>query len=148
MSNDTSEATYAQAELAADIVVAYVSNNVISAKDLPALIGEVHAALAGLGGTVAPAAAAEPKVEKPTAAAIKKSITPDALISFIDGKPYKTLKRHLGMHGLDAYSYRARYGLPSDYPMTAPSYSERRSALAKGLGLGRLGGRARKQAVE
>ncbi|BAU91179.1 MucR family transcriptional regulator [Methylorubrum populi] len=147
MSNDTSEATYAQAELAAEIVMAYVSNNVLPAKDLPTLIGEVHAALAGLGGTVAPAAA-EPKVEKPTAAAIKKSITPDALISFIDGKPYKTLKRHLGMHGLDAYSYRARYGLPSDYPMTAPSYSERRSALAKDLGLGRLGGRARKQAAE
>lgn len=148
MSNDTSEATYAQAKLTAEIVMAYVSNNILPAKDLPALIGEVDAALARLGGAVTPADAAEPVVEKPKAAAIKKSITPDALISFIDGKPYKTLKRHISLHGLDAYSYRERYGLPSDYPMTAPSYSERRSALAKGMGFGRLGGRARKQAAE
>ena len=147
MSNDTNEAAYAQAELAAEIVMAYVGNNVLPAKDLPTLIGEVHAALTNLSSATT-TAATEQEAEKPTAAAIKKSITPDALISFIDGKPYKTLKRHLGTHGLDAYSYRARYGLPSDYPMTAPSYSERRSALAKDLGLGRLGGRARKQATE
>ena len=57
-------------------------------------------------------------------------------MSFVDGKTYKTLKRHLTGAGLDPASYRQRYGLPSDYPMTAPSYSEQRSALAKSLGLG------------
>jgi len=148
VNNDTIEQTYANAKLAAHIVMAYVSNNALPAKDFPALIGEVHAAVASLGGPVTPTAAAEPEIEKPTAAQIKKSITPDALISFIDGKPYSLLKRHLTKHGLDAKSYRERYGLPSDYPMTAPRYSERRSALAKDLGLGRFGGRARKQAAE
>ena len=77
------------------------------------------------------------EVEKPTAAEIRKSITPDALISFIDGKPYKTLKRHLTGHGLDPQSYRLRYSLPADYPMVAANYATKRSELAKSLGLGR-----------
>jgi len=76
-------------------------------------------------------------VAKPTAAQIRKSITPDALISFIDGKPYRMLKRHLNTHGLTAKSYQERYGLPTNYPMTAPSYSAARSALATKMGLGR-----------
>ena len=59
-------------------------------------------------------------------------------MSFIDGRTYKTLKRHLASHGLDPQGYRDRYGLPQDYPMVAPSYSERRSELAQNLGLGRL----------
>lgn len=92
-------------------------------------------------------APAEEVVEKPTPAQIRKSITPDALISFIDGKQYKMLKRHLRAHGLDPHAYRERYGLPADYPTTAPSYSEQRSALAKGLGLGSFGGRAGQQAT-
>ena len=74
---------------------------------------------------------------KPTAAQVRKSITPDALISFIDGKPYKMLKRHLTTHGLTGKAYQERYGLPLNYPMTALSYSAARSALAKKLGLGR-----------
>ena len=78
-------------------------------------------------------------VERPTAAQIRKSITPDALTSFVDGKRYKTLKRHLSKHGLDPHSYRAKFGLPTDYPMVSPSYSEARSALAKNIGLGRPG---------
>ena len=78
-----------------------------------------------------------PEVEKATPAEIKRSITPDALISFIDGKPYKTLKRHLTGHGLDPQSYRLRYGLPADYPMVATNYAAQRSELAKSLGLGR-----------
>ncbi|MBB5765674.1 MucR family transcriptional regulator [Methylorubrum rhodesianum] len=140
MSNDTTEAAYANAarvDLAVEIVMAYVGNNVLPAKDLPGLIGDVHAALAGLGSAAAPASA-EPEDERPTPAQIKKSITPDAIISFIDGKRYKTLKRHLGLHGLDPYSYRARYGLPADYPMVAPNYAARRSELAKSMGLGQL----------
>ena len=83
-----------------------------------------------------PAEPARVELEKPTPAQIRKSITHDGLVSFVDGKTYKTLKRHLTGAGLDPASYRQRYGLPSDYPMTAPSYSEQRSALAKSLGLG------------
>jgi predicted transcriptional regulator len=63
-------------------------------------------------------------------------------VSFIDGKTYKTLKRHLAAHGLDPHSYRERYGLPADYPMVAPSYAEKRSALAKSIGLGVPGARS------
>lgn len=140
MINESTKATHAKAssaELAAKIVMVYVANNVLPASSLPGLIRDVRATLADLGSAAAPAAAVEPSVEKPTPAAIKKSITQEALISFIDGQPYKMLKRHLGHHGLDPYSYRTRYGLPADYPMTAPNYSERRSALARSNGLGR-----------
>ncbi len=117
-----------------EIVAAYVSNNHVAPGDIPALIAAVHASLARMATGRQDAAAEGP--EKLSSAQIRKSITPDALISFIDGKPYKTLKRHLGRHGIDPDSYRARYGLPADYPMVAPSYSKRRSALARGAGLG------------
>ncbi|MBY0254957.1 MAG: MucR family transcriptional regulator [Methylobacterium organophilum] len=120
-------------QLTSDIVAAYVSNNSVRPGDLPALLTEVHAAVAGLNS--APASA-EPEVEKLTAAQIWKSIAPDALISFIDGKPYKTLKRHLSGNGLTIKQYRERFGLPRDYPSTAANYSAQRSALAKSLGLG------------
>ncbi|WP_289015474.1 MucR family transcriptional regulator [uncultured Methylobacterium sp.] len=123
-------------DLAVAIVSAYVAKNRVQPDELPSLIGSVHAALGALGG---PSAPAEPQVDEPTPAQIRKSITHEALISFIDGKPYKTLKRHLKGHGLDPGSYRRRFGLPADYPMVAPSYSEARSALAKSLGLGRIG---------
>ncbi|KQP59689.1 MucR family transcriptional regulator [Methylobacterium sp. Leaf399] len=122
-------------ELAADIVSAYVSNNSVPVGELGNLLSSVHAALSGIAGGSAAAPKEEP-VEKPTPAQIRKSITHDGLVSFVDGKTYKTLKRHLTGAGLDPASYRQRYGLPSDYPMTAPSYSEQRSALAKSLGLG------------
>ncbi|GJE43832.1 MucR family transcriptional regulator [Methylobacterium soli] len=124
-------------ELAADIVSAYVSNNPVRVTDLPSLIRDVHAALNNLA--VDPSSAAEPEAEKATPSQIRKSITPDALISFLDGKPYKTLKRHLTGHGLDPYSYRERYGLPRDYPMVAANYAAQRSELAKSIGLGRPG---------
>ena len=120
-------------EMTADLVSAFVSNNNVPVAELPALIASVHAALAALGNE-APAEPAGP--EKPTAAQVKKSITPDALISFIDGKAYKTLKRHLTGHGLTIEGYRARYGLSSDYPSTSASYSAQRSQLARTLGLG------------
>ncbi|MDV2986178.1 UNVERIFIED_CONTAM: MucR family transcriptional regulator [Methylobacteriaceae bacterium AG10] len=146
MSNDTPEsadANAAQVNLAVEIVMAYVGHNVLPAKDLPGLIGDVHKALAGLGSPAAPEAVAEPEIGKPTPAQIKKSITPDALISFVDGSAYKTLKRHLGKYGLTPESYRVRYGLPADYPMVAPNYAAHRSALAKSTGLGRPGARAK-----
>src|SRR6476620_7128338 len=100
--------------LAVDIVSAFVSNNSVLVSELPALIASVHATLSGMAnGPVS----TEPDVEKPTAAQVRKSITPDGLISFIDGKPYKTLKRHLTGQGLDPHTYRERYGLPRDHPM-------------------------------
>ncbi|RYF12465.1 MAG: MucR family transcriptional regulator, partial [Oxalobacteraceae bacterium] len=97
------------------------------------LIANVHQTLEGLS---VPAMRAADQVEKPTPAQVKKSITPDALISFEDGKPYKTLRRHLSLRGLSAEAYRAKYGLPADYPMTCTSYSAQRSELARSLGLG------------
>lgn len=120
-------------ELTTDIVAAYVANNSVPVAELPTLLSGVHAALAGLG---APSASAAPAAEKLTPAQIRKSITPDALISFLDGKPYKTLKRHLSGNGLTIEEYRQRYGLPRDYPTVAASYSEQRSKLALALGLG------------
>ncbi|MDP4021637.1 MucR family transcriptional regulator [Methylobacterium sp. NEAU 140] len=124
-------------ERTVDVVAAYVSNNSIPTAELPALIVSVHEALNAIAsGSVAPSAET---VEKPTSAQVRKSIRPDGLISFIDGKSYKTLKRHLTKHGLDPHSYRERYGLPADYPTTAANYSAQRSALAKSLGLGQPG---------
>jgi predicted transcriptional regulator len=119
--------------IATDIVAAYVSNNRVPAAEMPALLSNVHAAVVALGKSIT---AVDAGPEKPTAAQIRKSVKPDALISFIDGKPYKTLKRHLTGNGLTMDEYRERYGLPRDYPSTAASYSEQRSALAKSLGLG------------
>lgn len=120
--------------LTGDLVSAYVSNNSIRPSDLADLIGSVHQALRDLKQ---PGATAEDKHEKATPAQIRKSITPDALISFEDGKSYKTLRRHLTIRGLSPEAYRAKHGLPVDYPMTSASYSAQRSALAQSLGLGR-----------
>ncbi|MBE7243417.1 MAG: MucR family transcriptional regulator [Actinomycetospora chiangmaiensis] len=120
-------------ELTADIVSAYVANNSVPVPDLPTLLSGVHAALTGLGQSGAPS---EPDFKKATPAQIKKSITPDALISFIDGKPYKTLKRHLTGNGMTIEQYRQRYGLPPDYPTTASTYSAMRAEFARNAGLG------------
>ncbi|MCJ2032639.1 MucR family transcriptional regulator [Methylobacterium sp. J-068] len=121
--------------LTADVVSAYVSNNSIPINDLGNLLNSVHAALSGLAASGS-AAPAKDEVEKATPAQIKKSITPDALISFEDGKSYKTLKRHLTLRGLSPAAYRTKHGLPSDYPMTCANYSAQRSELARTLGLG------------
>ena len=120
--------------LAGDIVAAYVSHNHVAIADMPALIEKVHGALADLAAGRAPLAEEAPPTLN--AAQIRKSVQRDGLISFIDGKPYKTLKRHLTAHGLTPASYRERFGLPADYPMVAAAYSERRSSLAKAHGLG------------
>ncbi|MCC0808720.1 MucR family transcriptional regulator [Methylobacterium sp. W2] len=135
MSDKTQDFSSNYIELTADIVAAYVSNNSVPASALGELLTNVHAAVSGLttGGT---ATAAEDKIEKATPVQIKKSITPDALISFEDGKPYKTLRRHLTLRGLSPEAYRAKHGLPPDYPMTSASYSAQRSELARSLGLG------------
>ena len=127
--------------MAAGLVATYVSNNRVPATELPALIRTVHATLNGIANATAADRANAPaeEVELPTAAQIRKSIRHEDLVSFIDGKAYKTLKRHLTKHGLDPHSYRAKFGLPDDYPTTAAAYSKARSALAKNIGLGRAG---------
>jgi predicted transcriptional regulator len=120
-------------ELAVDIVAAYVSNNSVPSSELPGLIEVVHTALSRLASA---SQSSSGPVEKLTPAQIRKSITKDHLVSFEDGKPYKTLRRHLTLRGLTPEAYRAKWGLPRDYPMTAASYSEQRSELARALGLG------------
>lgn len=122
--------------LAGKIVSAYISNNAIPITELPDLIGRTHAAVSALAN----GDAAETQIEivqKPTPAQIRSSITPEALISFLDGKAYRTLKRHLTSRGLDPRTYRARYGLPADYPMVAQDYAEQRSRFAKAISLGK-----------
>jgi len=119
-------------ELTAQIVAAYVGRNHLAVGDLQALIASVHGALSGAGGE--PPAPATPKL---TAAQIRKSIGRDALVSFEDGRSYKTLRRHLASRGLTPAAYFEKWGLPKDYPLVAPAYSEQRSAMARALGLGR-----------
>ena len=120
--------------LTADIVSAYVSNNSVEASEIAGLIGQVHQALtqAALGPQ------AEPEAPPTPAVSVKKSITPEHLISLEDGRKYKSLKRHLGTRGMTPDDYRAKWGLPKDYPMVAADYSAQRSSLAKSLGLGRM----------
>ncbi|KQP67684.1 MucR family transcriptional regulator [Methylobacterium sp. Leaf111] len=141
MSENTENQTTDIIDLAGDIVSAYVSNNSVRPADLPDLIRQVHTALQALA-TGAAAKSPDAEIEKPTAAQIRKSVTPGGLVSFLDGKSYKTLKRHLTGHGLDPHSYRQRYGLAADYPMVAPDYAAHRSALAKSIGLGRVADRS------
>ncbi len=120
-------------EYASDIVSAYVSNNPIQSTELPDLIREVHSTLQDLKNSAGEAAAPEPAI------AIKKSITDDFLICLEDGKKFKSLKRHLrSKYGMSPEEYREKWGLPYDYPMVAPSYARKRSALAKEMGLGKL----------
>jgi len=127
-------------ETAAELVAAFVSNNPLPRGELPALIQTIHDTLARLSGGVENAA---PKAEpKQPAVSIRKSVTPEYLICLEDGKKFKSLKRHVGTHGLTPDQYRAKWNLPSDYPMVAPNYAAARSALAKAIGLGQLGGRA------
>ena len=120
-------------DLTADIVSAYVSNNSVSAHDLPGLISEVFAALNRTHGGVAEP---EPEPLKP-AVNPKKSVFPDYIVCLEDGKKFKSLKRHLRTHyDLSPEEYREKWGLPTDYPMVAPSYAAARSELAKKMGLG------------
>jgi predicted transcriptional regulator len=134
MSTEETSSRSILAELTADIVSAYVSNNAISTTELPRMISEVHATLVDLqSGTEM-----EDLVERPQPAVpIKKSITPEYLVSLEDGRHYRMLKRHLTGLGLTPEEYRAKWGLPYDYPMIAPNYAVRRSELAKSFGLGR-----------
>jgi predicted transcriptional regulator len=122
--------------LTVHVVGSYVTNNHVQPTEIPRLLNAVHAAIqAEARGCTSSAVA--PPAAKPSRAEVKRSVSRDALISFEDGKRYKTLKRHLATRGLTPERYREKWGLPKDYPMVAPDYAERRSALAKAMGLGR-----------
>ena len=118
--------------LTSDIVAEHVSNNSVAVSDIPNLIQNVHTALVGLGGP-----APTPEVKLEPAVSIRASIKPDYIICLDDGKKLKMLKRHLMTHyGMTPDDYRAKWGLPADYPMVAPNYAEQRRSLAVKIGLG------------
>ncbi|HET7849834.1 MAG TPA: MucR family transcriptional regulator [Pseudolabrys sp.] len=120
-------------ELTAEIVSAYVSNNTVSAGEIPALINQVHTALSRISGG-SPEAPAEPL--RP-AVSVKKSIAPDYIVCLEDGKKFKSLKRHLRtQYNMTPEQYRDKWSLGADYPMVAPNYAAARSQLAKQMGLG------------
>jgi predicted transcriptional regulator len=128
-------ATSNPVELAAEIVAAFVSYNPVPKSELPSLIEAVHSAVEREKRLES----APPQVEAKTPAVpIRRSITPDFLICLDGGKRFKSLRRHLTSLGLTPAQYRAKWNLPSDYPMTAPNYAAQRSAIAKTLGLGQL----------
>lgn len=129
--------------LTAQIIAAHVAHNPVPATDLPELIAAVHGALAQqlTNPAAEPAAAAAPAAKQAAPAVPKRTIYPDYIICLEDGRKLKTLKRHLrSTYDLSPEQYREKWGLPADYPMVAPSYAERRSALAKEIGLGRKPG--------
>jgi predicted transcriptional regulator len=118
--------------LTRDIVCAYISHNPVPVNELPNAIRSVHATLSGLTGE-----AVQSGTANAPAVPIRSSITPDYLVCLEDGARLKTLKRYLrNRHGMTPNEYRAKWNLPSSYPMTAPNYAARRSELAKQFGLG------------
>lgn len=133
-------------ELATELTIAWLGNqnNRVQADDVPAFLRTMHTTILELSdGAAASGSTAE---EETAAGAFTPAVTvrrslasKDHIISMIDGKPYKTLRRHLSTHGLTPDQYRERYGLKVDYPMVAPSYSEARRAMAHKIGLGQKG---------
>lgn len=141
--SDQAETNEMLVTLTADIVAAHVSNNSVAISDLALLINNVHAALSNLGEK-------EVVEEKPVpAVSIRASIKPEYIVCLEDGRKLKMLRRHLMTHyNMTPDDYRAKWGLPADYPMVAPAYAEKRRALAKEIGLGtkgRGGGRKRRK---
>jgi predicted transcriptional regulator len=123
--------------LTADIVAAHVANNNVAVGDVANLVQQVHTALAKLGE---PQAAPEPEAKKPVVS-VRSSVKPDFIVCMECGSKQKMLKRHLQTaHSMSPDQYRQDYGLPKDYPMVAPNYSEQRRALANSIGLGRKKG--------
>ncbi len=139
--SDTNEMAETLITLTADIVAAHVSNNSVAVSDLPVLIQNVFGALSTIGGvTSAPAVKQDPAVP------IRASIKPEYIVCLEDGKKLKMLKRHLmTSFGLTPDEYRAKWGLPADYPMVAPNYAEQRRVLAVKIGLGRKPGARKKK---
>jgi predicted transcriptional regulator len=130
-------------ELATELTMAWLSNpnTRASSEEVPAFLQSMHGAVKNLASPGTSAEEAAPAKEHVAAVTARRSLASrDHIISLIDGKPYKTLKRHLSGHGLTPAEYRERYGLKSDYPMVAEAYAEMRRDLAKKIGLGRKAG--------
>lgn len=134
-------------ELATELTIAWLSNPSTRAgvEDVKAFFASMNKAVADLSAPSAPAVQETEKAYEPAVSVRKSLANPDFIVSLIDGKPYRTLKRHLAGNGLTPAEYRQRYGLKSDYPMTAPSYSDARKAMAKKIGLGRKPGQSPKK---
>lgn len=142
MENDTIGMAETLITLTSDIVAAHVSNNNVAGDELPSLITNVYGALASLGS--APAAV---EARPEPAVTVRASVKPDYIVCLEDGKKLKMLKRHLMTHyKMTPDDYRAKWGLPADYPMVAPNYADQRRMLAKKIGLGKspTGKRAKK----
>ena len=119
--------------LTADIVSSHVANNSVAVNDLPQLIQNVYATLADLG-----TAPSVPEVKQEPAVPVRQSVKPDYIVCLEDGRKLKMLKRYLrSRYDMSPDEYRRRWNLPADYPMVAPSYTERRSEFAKKIGLGK-----------
>jgi predicted transcriptional regulator len=145
MSDDT---TLNPVELATELTIAWLSNpnTRAIADEVPAFLAKMHQAvseLASPAATEAPVAEDAPSEHTPAVTVRKSLASKDHIISMIDGKPYKTLRRHLSTHGLTPEQYRERYNLKKDYPMVAENYSATRRALANKIGLGQKGRAAR-----
>jgi len=131
-------------QMAAKIVGAYVSNNSVPVNEVGSLLKSVYATLTGLSG----APAVDPTAPHRPAVPVRKSVSADYIVCLEDGKKLKMLKRYLrSCHKLSPDEYRAKWGLPADYPMVAPNYAAQRSAFAKKIGLGHkpAGSRRRKR---
>ncbi|ESQ79396.1 MucR family transcriptional regulator [Asticcacaulis sp. YBE204] len=123
-------------DMVVEIVSAYVGNNAVSPNDVPSLIQSIYGALNGLSN----AATAEPAQPQTPAVSVKKSISDEYIVCLEDGRKFKSLKRHLRTkYNMSPEDYRAKWNLPKDYPMVAPSYAAARSDLAKQMGLGQGG---------
>lgn len=126
--------------LAVELTAAWLANpsTRANADEVPEFLRLMRRAISQLAGTSTPAPLEDPEQIFEPAVTVRKSLaSPDQIISLINGKPYKTLRRHLANHGLTPVEYRTRYNLEPDYPMVAPSYSDARRAMAKSIGLGR-----------
>ncbi|KQM26646.1 MULTISPECIES: MucR family transcriptional regulator [unclassified Sphingomonas] len=138
MTDDSSELN--AIELATELTIAWLNNgnNRVAAEDVPAFLQTMHATVLGLASGTSEPEEAAPQQDHVAAVSVRKSLaSKDHIISMIDGKPYKTLRRHLAGHGLTPETYRERYGLRPDYPMVAETYSQSRRDMAKRIGLGR-----------
>ena len=130
-------------ELATELTIAWLSNSNtrVSADDVPAFLQSMYATVTGLGTPTEETSSTPEEPEYTPAVSVRKSLaSKDHIISMIDGKPYKTLRRHLAGHGLTPEQHRERYNLKPDYPMVAETYSEARRTMAKKIGLGRKPG--------
>jgi predicted transcriptional regulator len=125
-------------DLVAEVAAAYFANSHVTVGEIGTVIEHIAKSLSAVGVSSSTVTAVEEEApaRRLTPAQIRKSITPEALISFEDGKPYKTLRRHLSVKGLSPDQYKEKWGLPKDYPLVAASYSAARSQMAKDLGLG------------